>query len=684
MLDQQFLFIAFGLFITVAGSVIAMRLFARVRRTAGGLQLLWLFLAGLIGGGTIWSAQLLGLLGLNGASVRGFDTLTIALALVAAIGITNLGFYVAARTERSALIEMGGAIIGFGVAGIHYLGTSALLIDGRPGWTLSNIALTLLLGGVFGALITNRIARPVTRFCKYGGALAFMLTIALVSAAGFAGVYFAPQSVDHSSMEIVSKPFISGAILVATLLLLSAAAATYMIDRRASEESTSQVRHLTMHDALTGLPNRASFEQSLESSIARHRDDTARTAVVLLNLDRFNEINDVHGRSAGDAMLCAIGDRLANSTADDVWIGRNGSDEFIAVKHPVYTQREAQQFCRKLRELTNLPVEWQDSTIFIGASAGLALYPDHGDTPAELLERAELAKRRAKAEGGDRFAIYDPKVDEANRQRSALAADLRKAVANGELELHYQQQNDTASLEIVGFEALLRWNHPTQGQISPFVFIPIAEETGLIEELGEWALREACREAASWKTPYKVAVNVAAAQIAAATLPGLVQKVLTETGLPASRLELEITETGIINDQAHALQIVGKLKALGLSIAMDDFGTGYSSLSTLKNFPFDKIKIDREFIKDVHTDNQLAAIVKATVVLADGFEIPVLAEGVETEAHLGFLKGTGCREVQGYLFGKPMPVADVRRLTGYDGPAGAGTNEADTALRSAA
>jgi EAL domain-containing protein (putative c-di-GMP-specific phosphodiesterase class I) len=281
--------------------------------------------------------------------------------------------------------------------------------------------------------------------------------------------------------------------------------------------------------------------------------------------------------------------------------------------------------------------------------------PDDGVEVRDLLVKSDLAMYRAKRERLDSAMFYDFELDEENRNRSALAIDIRKAVENREFDLAYQPQNDVTSGTIIGYEVLIRWSHPERGHIAPSVFIPIAERDGMINEIGEWVLRTACLEAASWETPKKIAVNVAARQLANDGFPDIVRSALVDSGLDSSLLEIEITESGIVADAEQARKIVNELKGIGVSIAMDDFGTGYSSLSTLQSFPFDKIKIDKMFVKNLTASSQSQAIVKSTISLGHALNIDVLAEGVETVADLEFLKKEGCYQAQGFLFGKPLP-----------------------------
>jgi EAL domain-containing protein (putative c-di-GMP-specific phosphodiesterase class I) len=330
---------------------------------------------------------------------------------------------------------------------------------------------------------------------------------------------------------------------------------------------------------------------------------------------------------------------------------------------------------RVLDEVTK-PIEWGEHVLFVGTSVGISTFPGQASTIDDLLSQADIAMYRAKSTASNTVCFYDPSMDQAARERNALAIEMRDGLKRNEFELYFQQQNDTVSREVVGFEVLLRWRHPQRGMVSPVEFIPIAEKTGFIFELGEWVMRAACAEAVTWKRPLRIAVNVAPQQLSDPRLPDLVQQILLESGLSAPRLEIEITESSIISDHRYALHAIRELKKLGVKVAMDDYGTGYSSLSTLQSFPFDKIKIDRAFIDGVVTSKQSAAIVRSTLILAASLDIPVLAEGVEREEHMDFLRNEGCLQVQGFLFGKPTPRSGIEDIV--NGSDGGATRSAET------
>lgn len=647
-------YVAAALLVCVSGSVLSMRLLARVRRNVGARRLNLLFLAGLVAGGTVWTTHFAAMLGYDAPAGRSFDLELTFLSFAIAVVFAWIGFFITTRTRLGALVEAGGAMFGLGIALMHYTGMAAFDVPGVRHWNVVLVGLSVALAMGFGATASNRIARPVTRFCKYGGALAMIFAILTLHFIGMAALTIIPPTDIAASAQSLSDGLLLVAVIAGVALIMAMATSAYAIDMQATSEATEGYRKLALRDPLTGLANRNGLEQRLGDLLAGRVDDTARIVVLGIDLDRFKDINDAHGQAAGDAVLRQIATRLGSQLLPGEFVARIGGDEFIAIKTDVFARNEAVKFANRVRDLVLQPIDWDDHGLTVGCGIGVALFPEHGSTADLLCTRANLAMHRAKSLGMNKICSYDPSMDETSRSRAELAIDLRHALAGGELELYYQVQNDTHTGDIVGFEALLRWNHPTRGRVSPDQFIPIAEETGLIIEIGEWVMRSACTTAATWTTPFKVAVNVAPMQLNH-DLPKRVINILRETGLSPKQLEIELTESGIIADRQHALQVVLALKAIGATVAMDDFGTGYSSLSTLQAFPFDKIKIDKSFIQSIGTSAHAVAIVKATLLLGRSLNIPVLAEGVETEAQLAFLREQGCASVQGYLFGKPMP-----------------------------
>jgi diguanylate cyclase (GGDEF)-like protein len=423
----------------------------------------------------------------------------------------------------------------------------------------------------------------------------------------------------------------------------------------------AEIAHLAHHDSLTGLPNRTVFATLLAATFERAKAEGTSFAVLTLDLDHFKEANDVFGHAVGDELLCAIARRL-QLAAEGAFIARIGGDEFMFVLAAGEQPAAAEALADRLLKSVTEDFEIRGQKIAIGLSIGAASYPKDASDPVTLQANADSALYRAKADGRHVACFFHPDMDRHLRERYALQHDLRSAVAHDELHLHYQPQA-TIDGEVFGFEALVRWQHPKRGLVMPDAFITLAEQNGLIVELGEWVLRQACREAAAWANPLQIGVNLSPVQFRYGDLPNLIHTILLQTGLAPHRLELEITEGVLINDSARALSILRRLKALGVKIAMDDFGTGYSSLSSLQSFPFDKIKIDRSFISGVDTNQQSAAIVRAVIGLSNALQLPVTAEGVETEDERDFLQREGCREIQGYLIGRPKPIAAYCDLT---------------------
>lgn len=419
-------------------------------------------------------------------------------------------------------------------------------------------------------------------------------------------------------------------------------------ERRRSEV---QIAHMAHHDGLTGLPNRSSFNRWLDGEIDLGARSGERIALVAIDLDRFKEINDTQGHAAGDQVLCRIADAMQDILVEGEMVARLGGDEFAAAK--AFTDpANLEDFVVRLSSCFALTPDGQN----VGASLGVAIYPSDASDREALLNNADLAMYRAKASLGENICYYEPGMDEQARHRRMIANDLRQAIARDELHLLYQPQRSLKDNRVCGYEALLRWTHPTRGSISPADFIPIAEETGEIMRIGEWVLRAACAEAVTWDVKYKVAVNLSPVQLLQPDLPEIVTGILLETGLSPRRLELEITETAIISDKLRALHSLRRIKALGVSVAIDDFGTGYSSLDTLHSFPFDKIKIDKSFLLQSSESDQARAIIRAVLALGRSLDVPVLAEGVETREQLDLLRLEGCDEAQGYYFGRPAAM----------------------------
>lgn len=434
-------------------------------------------------------------------------------------------------------------------------------------------------------------------------------------------------------------------------------------DRRQTE---SRMAHMAYHDGLTDLPNRAAFLQALTQMIEACEGTGEEFAVLCVDLDGLKEVNDVFGHALGDKLLIEVAHRLQDSARGGV-VARLSGDEFgliIDGKQP----EAGLALARQIGEAVAREFQIDGRPVRAGITTGMSVFPHNGTDGASLLANAGAALFRAKQKSRGTIGLYQPEMDQQIRDRRVLHQDLSMAVKNGELSLAFQPQgiagHSVAESEIIGFEALARWQHPVRGQVSPAEFIPIAEESGLIVEMGEWILREACREAASWPKPLQVAVNLSPAQFMHGDVVGLVHSILIETGLAPGRLELEITEGVLIEDFDRGLALLRRLKALGVRISMDDFGSGYSSLSYLQAFPFDKIKIDRGFIINLGRNPQSAAIVRAVIDLGHGLEMSIIAEGVETVDQLAFLAKEGCDGVQGYLLGKPLPIGKYAGLVG--------------------
>jgi diguanylate cyclase (GGDEF)-like protein len=507
------------------------------------------------------------------------------------------------------------------------------LDEAMQGYRVLNAVLMgiALFGTLLGLWLGLRIARSITR----------PLSLLAEAARRYAG-------------GTVAKVDVTGDAEVAAL----ARSFNAMVD--AIEERERQIVHSALHDGLTGLPNRRFFIEKLDRAVAR-QSEGHHSMVVFVDLDDFKVINDTMGHPAGDALLCHTGQTLQNLFPDHM-VARFGGDEFGLLFTSLSDTADCASIARTINAALNDDVTVAGRQIQLSASFGVAIGPGDGRDGDALLKNADLALYRAKSEGKGTYHFFEASFDEEARRRRQLELDLRTAVRDGGFELHFQPLYSMAEQRLKGFEALIRWHHPERGLVSPAEFIPLAEDTGLIVPIGEWVIRDACARAASWPGTLSIAVNISPRQFGSPALAQTIVQALAASGLPASRLELEITESIFIGNVERTLSVLHGLRSLGVRIALDDFGTGYSSLSYLRSFPFDKLKIDQSFVRDLHSDASAHAIIRAITTLAAALGIETLAEGVELASHMEVLRTEGCDMIQGYLISRPVPASEVAGL----------------------
>lgn len=683
--------VALALGFSVAGMLVAFKSPSSTRRMAGGA---------LVGVG-IGLMHFTGMAAMDDATLS-YDPWLVATALAAGIALTPIAFILEGRVRRGLRAAVAGVTLTLAICALHFTAMAAVTMHmhhvsreaaefSHP-WIIASVFVVSLILLVM-SLAAAVVGRKLSSLLEFANASREGVIIArsgvLIGANNAARAFFLgggiegdivgaaidrllpPSALEPDSgavgvpveceVELPSGPF-PVELSSRSILFQGRASRVYVLhDLRERKAAQAQIEHLAHHDALTDLPNRTLFKDRLDQAMARAAREGEMIAVMYLDLDRFKAVNDLYGHAKGDEVLRWVADLLRSSTRQTDTIARLGGDEFVIVQTNVRKPMDV----RALAEALLASFEHQRISVAdqlsVGLSIGIALYPADGADAETLLRNADTAVYRAKQEGRGTYRFFESQMNEALLERQLMESELRLALAKNQMRIVYQPLLEAEAMEVIAFEALLRWEHPTRGLIMPGDFIPLAEDCGYITQLGRWVLEQACAEAASWAQPHLVSVNVSAVQFQQPGLIQHVQKALETSGLDGSRLELEITETVLMKEREAALETLIALRALGVRIVMDDFGTGFSSLSNLQAFPFDKIKIDRSFITNLEHSDDALCIVKSILGLGRGLRLPVVAEGVTNMAQLAILRDEKCAEVQGFFLGKPEPMAAYAR-----------------------
>ncbi|WP_024510456.1 EAL domain-containing protein [Bradyrhizobium sp. ARR65] len=763
-------------------SSVAISLFQRARASQNSTRLVWLVLEAAISGCGIWATHFIAMLAYDPGVGTGYSIRVTTLSLLFAILVTGFGFGIALSAARQSRAMIGGAIVGLGVAAMHYTGMLALQLPARITWDMATVAVSVALGCVLGALALAVATGRESNLRNLIAGLLFTLAIVSHHFTAMGAVTLIPDPTLAGDTLSISPTILSFLVAGAALVILGISLLAASMDRRAKralgrqkvlldgalenmsqglcmfdaegrillcnerylkmmgrgdlklegrllldvlrelkatgrwegdadefvanliteartgrvvtkvieqlgrsirivhqpmqggglvatyeditewQRAQAQISHMARHDALTNLPNRTLFREQLEQALrlAKRGD---QLAVLCLDLDHFKDINDSLGHPTGDALLIEVGRRLSQCIGEGDTVARLGGDEFAIVQLcDAGETNPAVSLASRIVEVIAAPYDIGGHQLLIGVSVGISLAPDDGKNPDELLKKADLALYRAKADGRGTYRFFEAGMDARAQARRLLELDLRAALSRGEFEMHYQPIRDVLADTVVGCEALIRWKHPLRGWVQPASFIPLAEETGLILPIGDWVLRAACKDAMEWPAEIVVAINLSPVQFKNPNLLASVMAALESSALPAHRLELEITESVLLQNSEATLATLHALRAQGVRISLDDFGTGYSSLSYLRSFPFDKIKIDRSFVEELTSREDSMAIVRAVTGLGRSLGIVTTAEGVETMGQLEVLRREGCTQAQGYLFSRPCPAQEMKRM----------------------
>ncbi|WP_130831752.1 putative bifunctional diguanylate cyclase/phosphodiesterase [[Erwinia] mediterraneensis] len=669
-----------SLLVAVLASFTALNMAGRVAQSTGKVALFWLAGGGFAMGTGIWAMHFIGMLSMNLSMTISYNVPLNALSMVIAIGAAIFALWLVCHAELPFRRLCGGALVlGCGVAGMHYTGMAALMLSPGIVWNGWWVATSLLI-----ALVASGTALWLAFKLRDGASHAKLLRLgaALVMGAAIAGMHYVGMAAagfplhSHTTHQGVNNNWLAMLVTVVTLAILSITLLVSMLDARMQArtamlarslaEANRELAQLALHDNLTRLPNRILLEDRLTQAIGKAQREQLRFALMFMDLDGFKAVNDAFGHHVGDNLLIAVTERMNETLKGHYTLARLGGDEFVLLQE-INDPDDAAAIADSLVRAIQTPFTLARYELMVSLSIGIAVYPDDGQDERELMFNADAAMYYTKNSGRNGYHFFQPSMNTQAQNQLQLSNDLWHALEHHELRLFYQPKYDAPDGPLIGFEALLRWQHPVRGLLLPDDFLPLAEKTGMIVNIGNWVINEACRQLHSWHMQghphWSMAVNLSALQFEQSNLVEIVTRALAQHQVPAQLLTLEVTESTAMRNPDESVRILTELATLGVKASIDDFGTGYSSLLYLKRLPASELKIDRAFVHELRGETEDATIVTAIVALARSLNLKVVAEGVETQEQQAFLTGLGCNTLQGFLLGKPLPPEGIGELT---------------------
>ncbi|QTD54465.1 putative bifunctional diguanylate cyclase/phosphodiesterase [Parasphingorhabdus cellanae] len=636
-----------------------MKLFQRTLTETGAARFQWCFLSAFTAGSAIWATHFIAMLGYRPDVPVTLDgTLTVLSALIPVGGIA-LGLMVAWTRNRFISVFTGGGIIGLSIATMHYVGMFAYRADGIVRWLPDYVIASLFLSVIFSALAIDQLRKTGAANNIFLPAGLFAAAIIILHFTGMAAFTVTPLPGVQAGADSEAFVALAAAVAMVALFIICAGISTHLLERRTKSKSDQRLQHIALHDALTEVANRRAFTEALRIECDKFDKFGRPFALLMIDLDSFKPINDTLGHPVGDIVLQKVAWRLRHAVRRGDMVARIGGDEFAVIAYDLNSEDEANVLAARVVEILGRPYIVQGQVAEIGASVGISLSPDHGSDPETLVQNTDIALYTAKRADERGYRLFELAMQEATQRRRLLEVDLRRACMREDFHIAYQPVIDSATGAFTGAEALLRWTCPERGNVEPSEFIPIAEELGLISRIGASVLKQACHDAASWPEHLDLAVNISPVQLLDPRLPQTVIQALDDAGFPASRLELEITETALLGNDEIVMRTLTKLREFGIRISLDDFGTGYSSLSYLHRFPINRIKIDKSFVRQLPADAGSASIVRAIAQLGQSLQMKITAEGIETDEQMEFIAEHGCNDIQGFLISRPIDATKI-------------------------